>query len=159
MGFREELQKRLEKKRSEISSLSGKLKEAEIYAQAIEDMLKLLPRDDGAPSEASADSALREGSNIARAKEALQKFGRPMQINELLSAMGKSPDKDTRAALAGSIGAYVRRGEIFTRPGPNTFGLIGMKPLSAQPQSDGPPDSFGLEDIPNPTQSDDDVPL
>jgi len=158
MGFREELEKRLGKKRSEISTLAGKLKEAEIYAQALEDTLKMLPRADGTVSEAPADTALREGSNIARAKEALQRVGRPMQINDLLTAMGKSPDKDNRAALAGSIGAYVRRGEIFTRPAPNTFGLIGMKSPTQQPET-APPDTTGLEDASDPAQSDDDVPF
>src|ERR1022692_2960152 len=127
MGFREELQKRVEKKRSEISALAGKLKEAEIYAQALEDTLKLLPKEDGGVSEAPAEIPLREGSNIAKAKEAIQKAGKPMHITELLAALGKPADKDARAALAGSLGAYVRRGEIFTRPGPNIFGLVGMK--------------------------------
>ena len=143
MGFRVELQKRLEKKRSEISTLAGRLKEAEVYAQALEDILMMLPREDGALSETSTDTALREGSNIARAKETLRRAGRPMQINELLTAMGKSPDKDNRAALAGSIGAYVRR---------------GMKAPTQQPDAD-PPDSTGLEDVFDPARSDDDVPF
>lgn len=158
MGFREELQKRLDKKRSEINTLAGKLKEAEVYAQALEDTLKMLPQGDEVPSDTSMDTTLREGSNIARAKEVLQRVGRPMQINELLTAMGKPPDKDNRAALAGSIGAYVRRREIFSRTAPNTFGLIGMKLPTAQPETD-PPDTFGLDGPPDPAQSDDDVPF
>jgi hypothetical protein len=31
-----------------------------------------------------------------------------------------------RSALSGSIAAYVRKGEIFTRPAPNTFGLLEL---------------------------------
>jgi hypothetical protein len=144
MGFREELQKRVEKKRSEISALAGKLKEAEIYAQALEDTLKLLPKEDGGVSEAPAEIPLREGSNIAKAKEAIQKAGKPMHITELLAALGKPADKDARAALAGSLGAYVRRGEIFTRPGPNIFGLVGMKAAATLVDAE-PPENFGLD--------------
>lgn len=136
MVFRDELQKRLEKKRNEINTLAGKLKEAQIYAQALEDTLKLLPKEDGA-SEVPDETTLREGSTISRAKEVLQKEGRPMHISELLMGLGKPADKEHRAALAGSLGAYVRRGDIFTRPRPNTFGLVGMKVTSAQ--ADAPP--------------------
>ena len=146
MAFREELQKRIEKKHTEIASLSSKLKEAEIYTQALEDMLKLLPKEEGAPgSELVADAPLRQGSIVARAKEALQKAGRPMHVTELLTEMGKPADKENRSAIAGSIGAYVRRNEVFTRPGPNTFGLIGMKLSPTQAISTPPPD-FGLDD-------------
>src|ERR1019366_3476412 len=116
MGFREELQKRVEKKRSEISALAGKLKEAEIYAQALEDTLKLLPKEDGGVSEAPAEIPLREGSNIAKAKEAIQKAGKPMHITELLAALGKPADKDARAALAGSLGAYVPHRQRSVQP-------------------------------------------
>jgi hypothetical protein len=146
MAFREELQKRIEKKHAEIATLSAKLKEAEIYTQALEDMLKLLPKEDGAVgSEVVVDASLREGSIVARAKEALQKAGRPMHVTELLSEMGRPADKENRAAIAGSIGAYVRRNEIFTRPGPNIFGLIGMKPLHPQGEV-APPPNFGVDE-------------
>src|SRR4051812_13115613 len=125
MGFRQELEKRIEKKRAEINGLSTKLKEAEIYVQALEDTLKLLPRGGGdlIDTAASAPSPLREGSTIARAKDAIESAGRPLHISALLKAIGKPDDKDSRAALAGSIGAYVRKGEVFTRPAPNTFGV------------------------------------
>jgi hypothetical protein len=145
MAFREELQKRIDRKRAEIHALEGKLKEAEIYVQALEDTLKMLPHDGDDATEVSTETLLREGSNIARAREVLQNAGRPLHILEMLSAMGKPTDKDNRAALAGSLGAYVRRGEIFTRPAPNTFGLTGMKLSGLQPSVSAPPANFGID--------------
>lgn len=148
MGFREELQKRIDKKRSEITALEGKLKEAQIYIQALEDTIKLIPREneDGVVEPVSATSSLREGSMVARAKEELAKAGRPLHISELLTAIGKPTDKDNRTALAGSIGAYVRKGEFFTRPAPNTFGLIDMKSAPLVPEQRlGPPANFGID--------------
>src|SRR5688572_13801905 len=140
MTFREELQKRIDKKRTEIATLTVRLKEAEIYAQALEDTLKLLPKENGDIPELPATSVpLREGTAIFRAKEVLQEAGKPLHINELLSAMGKPSDRDNRTALAGSISAYVRRSEIFTRPAPNTFGLVGMKPTEQPQQPLAPP--------------------
>src|SRR4051812_21393151 len=115
MGFRDEVQRRLDKKRAEISILEGKVREAEVYAQALEDMLKLLPKEETESGEVQTETLLREGSNVSRAKEILQKAGHPMHITELLSAMGKPRDKDSRSALAGTLGPYVRRNEIFTR--------------------------------------------
>jgi len=49
-----------------------------------------------------------------------------MHITELLEAIGKPGDRMNRSALGGSIAAYVRKGEIFTRPAPNTFGLLEL---------------------------------
>jgi hypothetical protein len=148
MAFREELQKRLEKKRAEIVTLEGKLREATVYAQALQDTLRLLPEDESVQSDDTAPSAaLREGSNIAKAREAIQRAGRPLHIMELLKAIGRPTDKENRAALSGSIGAYVRKGEFFTRPGPNVFGLIGMQNGSVtQPGPFALPPNFGIDE-------------
>jgi hypothetical protein len=56
-------------------------------------------------------------------------------------------NKSTRAAVAGSLSAYVRNGEIFTRPAPNTFGLIefGGK---VETSLNGPPRGFGFDGEP-----------
>jgi hypothetical protein len=35
--------------------------------------------------------------------------------------------KAARVSLVGSLGNYVRKQMIFTRPGPNIFGLVGMQ--------------------------------
>lgn len=152
MGAREEIQKRIEKKRGEIGaleteilSLRTQVREAASYVQALEDALKLLPRDGGdftAP--APQDPILRPGSAVAKVKDLLEKAGRPMHINELLTALGKPLDTTTRSGLSGSISAYVRDGKIFTRPAPNTFGLKGMAKQGVRRSE--PPPNFGIDE-------------
>lgn len=160
MGIRFELKKRIEKKRNEICTLEGKLKEAQVYIQALEDTLKMIPPDDDEDtSPLTAMKELREGTAIARSQEAILKAGRPLHINELLVALGKPEDKDAKLALSGSLAAYVRKNEIFTRPAPNTFGLQDMKGGDAKVAATAkvPPPTFGL-DSSSPVL-DDDVPF
>jgi hypothetical protein len=66
-------------------------------------------------------------------------------MSDLLSALGIGITKEARASLGGSLSAYVRRGEIFNRPSPNTFGLIemGHSTQSTVTLPDEPPDDFG----------------
>jgi hypothetical protein len=148
MGFREDLKLRIEKKRTEIATLEEKLNEAGVYLRALEDTFKLLPHEEGEPDDVGSVSAsvMRVGTRIAHAREILQKSGHPMHVSELLAAMKLPFDNNTRAALSGSLGAYVRKGEVFTRPAPNTFGLIGME--GGRDQRNGPPPDFGLEEPP-----------
>lgn len=160
MGIRFDLKKRIEKKRGEISTLEGKLKEAQVYIQALEDTLKMIPPDDDEDTLPSAAmKELREGTNIARSQEAILKAGRPLHINELLAALGKPDDKDAKLALSGSLAAYVRKNEIFTRPAPNTFGLADMKSTDVKVVTPKvPPPAFGT-DSSAPAVIDDDVPF
>jgi hypothetical protein len=141
MGVRDEIQKRIDRKRSEIGEFEAKAREAAIYIQALEDALRLVPKD---PLDESAVSMeLRPGSRVAKAREFLRKLGRPGQILEILTGIGEDPTAANRAALSGSIGAYVRKGEIFTRPAPNTFGLIEFGVLETK---NGPPPGFGKDE-------------
>ena len=45
-------------------------------------------------------------------------------------------------SLASSLAAYVRRGEIFSRPAPNTFGLLELGHLGGE-EAEEPPSGFG----------------
>jgi hypothetical protein len=148
MGFREELERRIAKKRAEIITLTAKLRETQIYVEALEDTLRLVPNEGGGEvmEVATQGAPLREGSLVSRAKQALEQAGHPLHIADLLKAIDKPTDRDSRAALSGSLGAYVRRGEVFTRPAPNTFGLVGMK-ASGGAQPDLPPPNFGVDGV------------
>lgn len=53
--------------------------------------------------------------------------------------MGRPLTSQNKISVGGSISNYVRRGEIFIRTAPNTFGLVGMTPEVA----DVPPADFG----------------
>lgn len=46
-------------------------------------------------------------------------------------------------SLASSLAAYVRKGEIFTRPAPNTFGLVELGHKTIIEEEAGPPAGFG----------------
>lgn len=140
MGIREDLQKKIERKLQEISDLEGQLKEARSYKQALEDTLKLLPRQ-GA-NEGRAGQMLRPGSGLAKSREAILKSGKPLHVNDLLKALGRPQDRVNRSGLSGSLAAYVRKGEIFTRPAPNTYGLVELG-HTGDANAGGPPANFG----------------
>jgi hypothetical protein len=141
MGLREDIQKRIEKKQQELTeretAFTIERAASGAYIQAMQDMLKSLPRD---TSDArSSDQVLRHGSAMAQARNAIQKAGKPLHITDILRALGRPVDKETRLSIGGSISNYVRRGEIFTRTAPNTFGLAGMNYDAPQE----PPADFG----------------
>ena len=62
-----------------------------------------------------------------------------MHIEEILKGMGKEVNRNSKGGLGGSIGMYVRKGIVFTRPGPNIFGLVEFE----TPSIEEPPPDFG----------------
>ena len=144
MGARENLQKLADKKALEIADLEHQLDMARSYLQAIQDSIKALPRE--ASNLANSDEhpgELRPGTLVHRAKEAIQKNGEPMHVSALLVAIGVENTKKSRVSLVGSLGAYVRRGVVFTRSAPNTFGLVGMKSPIPASSEQTLPETFG----------------
>ena len=137
MDFRAAIQKRIEAKDEEIRGLEIQIREARAYLQSLNDTLRLLPKENLANKEVS----LRPGSALAKARDAIRKAGKPLQILELLKAMGKPQDSKNRAAVSGTLSAYVRKQEVFTRPAPNVFGLIELQ--ASKEDADQPPATFG----------------
>jgi len=135
MNLRQRFEERIKKKEQEIKELEAKIHEARVYIQAFQDSIKLLPKDQS--DNATAQDLLRPGSTNAKVYGFLKATGTPMHVGAILEAIGKVNNKANRVSLSGALGAYVRRKEIFTRPAPNTFGLIEM-------ESNEPPDDFGL---------------
>ncbi|MCC6982207.1 MAG: hypothetical protein IT535_02950 [Bauldia sp.] len=141
MSERDRIQERIIKKEQEIQLLEEKARAARVYLQALQDVLHLLADDDG---ESKTDSVPKAGSRVAQARDIITKRGDPVHINELLKAMGLNVDRENRASLTSALAAYVRRGEIFNRPAPNTFGLIALGHSSGAPAPSEPPSEFGL---------------
>ena len=141
MGLRDEIQKRADRKRSEISDLQAKIRDAETYIQALEDTIRLLPRDT-VGQETATD--LRVGSRVAKARDFLRRAGVPQQVMAILQGVCEEASTANRAALSGSLSAYVRKGEIFTRPSPNVFGLVEFSATATQ--KSGPPPEFGQDE-------------
>ncbi len=140
MSLRGKFEEKIKKKEQEIVEYEAKIREAKAYIQALQDSLKMVPRDD--MRGALAESTLRPGSSIAKTHDFLKEIGKPMHITEILSGIGKGTSKKERTSLSGALGWYVRRKEIFTRPGPNVFGLLSME---TQEENSEPPESFGLD--------------
>lgn len=128
MGARQQLQKQIDKKYEEIMDLERKLTEAQSYVAGLEDAMKLLPKED----EVGREVVLRHGTAVAQARDAIRARGVPLHISEILAALKRPDNPANRVALSGSIAAYVRKGQIFTRTGPNTFGLIEFGPQKVE---------------------------
>ena len=123
MGARENLQRIASKKEQEITALKQQIALTEAYLQAINDSIRVLPRE---PSGKSSERvSLRSDSMLYKAREAILAAGEPQHIKALMKAIGKDEDdKGARVSLTGAIGWYVRKGQVFTRPKPNTFGVV-----------------------------------
>jgi hypothetical protein len=141
MFLKKKFEERIAKKEEEIESLERQLGEARAYLTALQDSMKLFPKDNDGTAPVPV---LRAGTDVAKAQELILQAGKPMHVNELLKGMGKEVTKAARVSLAGSLGGYVRRTAIFTKPQPNTFGLIELH-QNAEFAESAPPDDFGLE--------------
>jgi predicted RNase H-like nuclease (RuvC/YqgF family) len=148
MSIRQRFEERIRRKEQEIQELEAKIREAKAYIQALQDSIKILPRDEAGG--VSTGELLRPGSTNAKVYELLKKTGKPMHVIEILAEIGKPNNKKNRLSLSGALGSYVRKREIFTRPAPNTFGLIITNAVSEEP-----PDDFGLAD----DKKEDDIPF
>lgn len=144
MGARENLQKLADRKAQEITDLEHQIDMAQAYLQAIQDSIRALPKETQMQNQAESRSGeLRAGSVLARTREAIQKHGQPMHINAILASIGLENTKKVRVSLIGSLGNYVRKGAVFTRPAPNTFGLVGWASLENVKLNCELPDTFG----------------
>jgi hypothetical protein len=135
MYLRKEFEKRIERKREEIAVLEKQLSEAKAYLMALEDSVKLVSK--AGENEDGNTVNLRPGSDLAKAREFLQGVGKPAHLSKIVEGIGKELNKANRVSLSGSISGYVRKGVIFTRPAPNTFGLVEFE-VEAEP-----PPGFG----------------
>jgi len=142
MGVREGLQRLIDKKEAEIERLEQEIRDARVYVQAIQDSFKLLPKEQ--PLDSITPRELRPGSIVSQVQKFLEQSGKPQHISAILTFLGKTQDKKNRVSLSGSLGGYVKDGRIFTRPAPNTFGLIEFGDQEDSPSAlDQLPVNFG----------------
>jgi hypothetical protein len=136
----EEIRRRIDKKKRDLEKLEHDLRDGKVYLRALEDTYRLLEDGDG------SEPALRPGSDLAQAQEMIRKAGRPLHVSEILAMLGKGADTKSKESLSGSLSSYARKGQVFTKAGPNKFGLTDMP---AEPDNgtaakqDEPPDDFG----------------
>lgn len=156
MSDRKKIEDRLRKKKAEIAALEEKIRSAKVYMAALQDVLKMFVGEEAA----EAPGRLRPGSAVAQAREIILFRGEPVHLDDLIVAMGKPLNQSSKSSLVGSLAAYVREDEIFTRTAPNTFGLIelGHDASAEEDDSDEPPAGFGRQPV-SAVDLDDDVPF
>lgn len=139
MSSRKAIEKLIEKAAEEQASLKKEFELKTAYIQGLRDTLRYLPKG---PETSNGQTVLRVGSDIAKAREIILKHGKPMHITEIIKSLGKEITKQNRASLSSYIGSFVRRGEYFTRPAPNTFGVVEFE---GGPGTAEPPPGFGAD--------------
>ena len=157
------IEERLKKKQAEIDGLEDKLRAAKVYMAALRDVLRDVDKRQRLDEDDGADAKLRAGSATAQARDIILGRGAPVHIDDILEAMGKEVTRDAKASLAGSLAAYVRREEIFTRPAPNTYGLVELGHTEGPEEEEEPPVGFGDSEVSfapeDPIDLDDDIPF
>jgi hypothetical protein len=108
--------------------------------------MKTLPRES---SQSSPAESLRPTSIGAKTRQFILGSGKPLHINEILKLLGRETDKNNRVSVSGTLAAFVRKGEIFTRPAPNTFGLVEMNGVNSQGAQPEPPIHDGIGELPD----------
>lgn len=141
MNERRKIEDRLRKKEQELQAFDEQMKATKVYIQALQDVLKILPKE--VDLGLSAQSILRNGSAVAQARDIIIAKETPVHISDILLEMEKEPTRENRANLVSSLAAYVRKGEIFARTAPNTFGLIELGHHTLVDSDDEPPADFG----------------
>ncbi len=158
MSDRQKIADRLRKKEAEMQGLEDKLRVGRVYIQALQDVLKMLDQD--GEQGTNGDAVLKAGSAVAQARDLILASRAPMHLNSLLEAMGKEATREAKASLTSSLAAYVRRGEIFTRPAPSTFGLLELGHDDEAELATEPPAEFGRsvpsQQAKNPFEDDED---
>ena len=135
MGLASDIRKKIDRKHKELTELRGRrgqiqaslretdtlIREVNAALAAYEEVLKLAPEDS---EDDASERAMRAGSMVALAREALRQHGKPMHVAKLVEALGRSDSHEQRVSLSSSLSAYVRKGQVFSRPEPNIFGLL-----------------------------------
>jgi hypothetical protein len=153
MSSKRKLEGKIAEQQEKIRELEIALLQSKAYLSGLVDSLKLIPGD----VVESTVPTLRDGSDLAKVRDILKVERKPLHVDDLLNKLGKELTKNNKGSLVGSLGAYVKRGAIFTRPGPNIFGLVEFE---ASENSVEPPGDFGAETKPpTPNAADDDVPF
>lgn len=164
MSDRKKIEERLRRKRAEVAALEEKLRAAKVYVSAFQEVLNMLEFEDAGDI---PPGKLRPGSAVAQARELILQRGVPVHLDDLIVGIGKPLTQANKSSLVGSLAAYVRQNDIFTRTAPNTFGLIELDHDEEQGavEIEEPPAGFGRQDVASQTHAtfesdlDDDVPF
>jgi hypothetical protein len=147
MSVRKKFERKIREKEQEIQDLERKILEAKAYLDGMHDALRLFPAEgNNEAAEVAAETIIKPGTAVDAVWKHLKATGKAMHIMDLLTAIGREATPENRASVGSTLAAYVRKGAIFSRPAPNTFGLVEW----GQPTpEDVPPDDFGGAPVDN----------
>jgi hypothetical protein len=154
MGIKEDIEKRIEKERQKISDLRSQIELAESFVQGLQEALRLIPRSDST-KHTQIGFYFRSG-DTKQAYEELKKSGKPMRIDEILRAIGKSDNRQNRASMASSLHRAAKKSGIIKKVGANTFAVSDMVIGINEEESVSLPDNFGSD---RETQEPKDIPF
>jgi flagellar basal body L-ring protein FlgH len=145
MSARSQVEKKIQSKQQEIADFEAQIEKAQAYIQAMQEVLRLLPREEG--DAVSSEQLPRHGSAMAKTRDLLLETGKPMHITDILTGIGKENTKSQRLSVSGSLRSYARKGLVFTQEGGNVFGLVEFQAHNGNGRSpkDVPPKGFGLD--------------
>tara|TARA_B100001989_G_scaffold233340_1_gene193177 strand:- start:3507 stop:3905 length:399 start_codon:yes stop_codon:yes gene_type:complete len=123
MSTRKRFLAEIEQKRQENADLQARIDSNNQEISVWEKALSLLPKETS-PAKKPTSIRFRPGSDIEKASIVLRKAGEALYIDKILEEIGKEPTKENQVSLISSLAAYVREGRVFTRPAPNTYGLL-----------------------------------
>lgn len=136
------LERKIESERKEIARLEAELLERKAFLNGLLEALKIYPKENSTDNQ--TEPTLRSGSDMAKARDFLESRGHPAHVSEIAVGIGRENTKPVRMSLSGSLSGYARKNDIFTRTGPNVFGLVSFEALP--PTTNGaPPPNFGIE--------------
>ena len=150
MSIHSRLERQINNKLKEIQSFKDeileyemRIREAEAFIAGIRETLKVIPAEEKA---LNAGAQIRPGTDIAKVRDVLREHGSPLRIEEILNKMGKELTKGNRQAVSGQLSQNYRQGRVFTRPHPNTFGLLewGISSTTEDSDSSQPDDDSSI---------------
>ena len=141
MKIERDIERKIRQKEEEIAKLQTELDRAVAFVDGLKESLKMIQRTSG---DGTAGD-LRPGSQLHKTREILIEEGKPLHVAEILRRIGREVSKNSKVSLSGSLGLYVRNNEVFTRPAPNTFGLIEFGEIDNNVKSQTPL-GFGSDD-------------
>lgn len=121
---KQELEAQRKQHLDQAAKLDSQIREIEISIQAYSDVLGIAGVSTAEPT---GEGTIRPGTILEATRDVLRRVGHPLHVMEILGELGREKTPAKRNSLAGSLAAYVRRGEVFTREGGNIFGLVEFR--------------------------------
>lgn len=121
-GLRSKKVAELDEIYAQIAELEGRAREAQSYLQALQDSIRLLLKNEGNGS--SKEARIKPGSNPDKVYALLKKAGHPLHIKTIVEGIGLQYSKMTRSTINSALIPYLKKGQVFTRPEPGTYGLV-----------------------------------